>query len=75
VNSHVSTYRDGNVITMIVTDNENQPGWDQVKVVINPGDNIYTDTSGWTKVFDAYGGNPTDQSGLCEGTAVTIFKK
>lgn len=51
---------------------------DNLAIVFNPGNGftVSLPSGSWTKVFDINGSNVSDASSkVCEGTAVTVFKK
>ncbi|MGM0508143.1 MAG: alpha-amylase family glycosyl hydrolase [Fusobacteriota bacterium] len=74
INNHMTTWTDrsGQVVIGQIT---GVTGANDIMVVYNSGTNYTIDNTGWTKIFDAYGLNPTDQSGVCEGTGITVFRR
>lgn len=74
INTHMrtSTANGGQVVIGTIT---GVSGASDLMVVFNSGSNYTIDNSGWTKIFDNSGLNPSNQSGVCEGTAVTVFKR
>ncbi|WP_018247928.1 alpha-amylase family glycosyl hydrolase [Orenia marismortui] len=80
INDWMTTYIPsdrGDIVVSQIDADQNSDSWDEIIVIYNPGDNYQVNLpgSGWEKVFDATGANPTDQSNTAEGTAVTIFAK
>jgi len=74
INNYVKTYQTGRAVVM-ETDN-NKDGEKDLVVVFNAGDdfNVSLPAGNWEKIFDITGAvSATDT--VCEGTAVTVFKK
>jgi pullulanase len=66
----------GKVVVSFISSNASQPANYDTVVVFNPGNNfnVSLPAGTWTKVFDTNGAvSKTDT--VCEGTAVTVFKK